>query len=155
MNQRMQAAAGLVTAIVVLVGIYDIAIGGVMLLAPEPWLAHGPGTGWIALGAQLAGDPSDPTLGLFRRMGAFSLHAGVCTVVWSLLAHRRLWLQSALFATYLTTGMGFALTDARFFADTTYLTVKHGIGTAFFVAFLLHLWLRWQQRRAASDAPQP
>lgn len=132
-----------VTGAVVSVGIYDVVVGIYLLASNTPWLAHGPGTAWITLGAQLIDAvPPDPTLGLLRRMGAFSLHAGVCTIVWAILGHRRPALQTALFLTYALTGASFALTDAAFFPDTPYRIAKHIIGTVFFVALLAHFWLR-------------
>lgn len=131
-----------ITGAVVLVGIYDVAVGAYLLLSSTPWLAHGPGTPWVTLATQLANAaPPDATLGLLRRMGAFSLHAGVCTIVWAMLGHRRPALQTALFLTYMATGVGFAVTDAAFFPDTPYRIAKHVIGTIFFVALLAHFWL--------------
>jgi hypothetical protein len=136
-----------ITGAVVSVGIYDVVVGLYLLASSTPWLAHGPGTAWVALGAQLVDAmPPDATLGLFRRMGAFSLHAGVCTIVWAILGHRRPALQTALFLTYAVTGAGFAITDAAFFPDTPYRIAKHIIGTIFFVALLAHFW---QRRREA------
>jgi len=152
-NPRAIATWGprLVTAAVMLVGVYDVLVGGVLLASSTPWIAHGPGTAWIALGATLQSAPLDvATVGLFRRMGAFSLHAGVCTIVWAGLAVRRPWLQTAQFFTYLATGIGFALTDAQYFAGTPYLMGKHIIGTVFFAAFLGHLALRRAERRSAT-----
>lgn len=141
----------LVTAAVMLVGAYDVVVGGVLLASSTPWIAHGPDTAWIALGATLHGAPLDVgTVGLFRRMGAFSLHAGVCTIVWAALAVRRPSLQTAQFFTYLATGVGFALTDARYFAGTPYLLGKHLIGSVFVAAFLGHLALRRSERRSAT-----
>ena len=141
----------LVTAAVMLVGAYDVLVGAVLLASSTPWIAHGPDTPWIALGATLHGAPLDvAAVGLFRRMGAFSLHAGVCTIVWAALAARRPSLQTAQFCTYLATGMGFALTDARYFAGTPYLMGKHIIGAVFFAAFLGHLAIRRAERRSAT-----
>ncbi len=152
----MQTSASVVlrrciTGAVVLVGMYDVAIGLYLLASATPWLAHGPGTPWIGLGAQLVdAAPPDATLGLFRRMGAFSLHAGACTIVWALLGHRRPALQTALFLTYAVSGMGFAITDAAFFPDTSYRIAKHIIGTIFFAALLAHFWLRRRETASAS-----
>src|SRR4051812_41117248 len=122
---RPHRGAILVTGVLIGIGIYDIAVGVLMLSSSTPWMAHGPGTSWIALGETLRSAPAgDPVMGLFRRMGAFSLHAGVCTIVWASLGHRRPWLQTALFLTYLSTGIAFAVTDAAYFAGTPYLAVK-------------------------------
>lgn len=143
-----------ITSAVVAVGIYDVVVGLYLLASNTPWLGHGPDTSWITLSAQLVDAvPPDATLGLFRRMGAFSLHAGVCTIVWAILGHRRPALQTALFLTYAGSGMGFALTDAAFFPDTPYRIAKHVIGTIFFVALLAHFWQR--RRETAANAQQP
>lgn len=140
-------ASRLVTAAVMLVGLYDVVVGAIMLASDTPWIAHGPGTGWMALGESLgAVAPPDATLGLFRRMGAFSLHAGASTIVWAALGHRRPALMSALFVTYAITGMGFAITDAAFFEGTMYLLGKRVIGAVFFAALVGHFWMRRKGR---------
>lgn len=137
-----------VTAVVCLVGLYDIAIGAYMLWAATPHAAHGPGTVWEALGPVMArgGDGGALAVGVeatLRRMGAFSLHAGVVTCVWAAYAYARPGVRTALFLTYVVTGMGFFTTDSRFFADTDYHHMKQWIGHAFTAAMLLHFWGRW------------
>ncbi len=136
-------ARRLVTSAVMLVGLYDVIVGAILLGSAVPWWAHGPGTSWLVLGETLRdAAPPDATLGLFRRMGAFSLHAGACTIVWAALGHRQPRLMSALFVTYAITGMGFAITDATFFDGTPYLYAKRVIGAVFMSALLCHFWLR-------------
>jgi hypothetical protein len=149
MDTNHALARRLITAAVMVVGIYDVVVGAIMLGSSTPWWAHGPGTSWITLGATIeAALPPDATLGLFRRMGAFSLHAGVCTIVWAALGHREPRLMSALFITYAITGMGFAITDATYFDGTPYLLGKRVIGAVFFAALLGHFWLRTRARAA-------
>ena len=96
--------------------------------------------------------PPDAVLGLLRRMGAFSLHAGVCTIVWAALGHTRPSLMSALFVTYALTGMGYAITDATFFPGTAYRVGKRVIGAIFFAALVAHFWSRRRARAEASGA---
>lgn len=123
-----------------LIALYDIGIGLFMLLSPTPGLAHGPGTLWVGL-------PDDPaTQSLLRRLGAFSLHAGVAMGVWAALGRSRPPVLLGLLCTCALTGLGFAWTDRSFFADTPYLAVKNGLGAVFALAFLAHLGARWARR---------
>lgn len=133
-------AIGVGTLVLVAIGIYDVAIGLVLLASATPWVAHGPGTSWMAMGASLGGGPlSDVTLGLFRRIGAFSLHSGAVTVVWAALGHAHPRVRTAQFVTYSLTGLAFGATDAAFFPGTAYLLAKRLIGVAFFGALVAHL----------------
>lgn len=129
-----------ITAVLVGIGLYDVLVGGWLLASSHPFLAHGPDTPWLTLAdAVEQASPPNATLGLFRRLGAFSLHAGVCTIVWAALAHRRPWLRTALFGTYALTGGAFGATDAAYFPNTPYLHLKHAIGAFFVVALLAHV----------------
>ncbi|MCB9781198.1 MAG: hypothetical protein H6742_21710 [Alphaproteobacteria bacterium] len=123
-----------------IIGLYDVAVGAFMLLADHPGLAHGPGTLWVQA-------PDDAlTLSLFRRTGAFSLHAGVAMLVWSALGRTRPPVLLALLLTCAVTGMGFAWTDATFFADTPYRVVKQALGGVFGLALLAHVGARLARR---------
>jgi hypothetical protein len=136
---RPALAVTLGTCVLVAIGLYDVVIGVVLLASASPWVAHGPDTAWMALGASLQGAPlPELTLGLFRRMGAFSFHAGVATCVWAALGHRRPTVRSAQLITYLLTGLAFGVTDATFFPGTPYLLMKRIIGVAFTAAFVAH-----------------
>ncbi len=72
-----------VFAIIGVVALWDVAVGAWLFASPEPWLAHGADTAWARAGADGA-----LVMSLYRRMGAFSLHAGVVTLVWAWLGAR-------------------------------------------------------------------
>ncbi|TNE86407.1 MAG: hypothetical protein EP330_21950 [Deltaproteobacteria bacterium] len=112
------------TAVLVVFGViaaYDLATGLWLLLAPEPWWAHGPGTAWSAL----AGDPNAE--GLFRRLGAMQLVLGAATLGWLWLGRRDPRVYDTMLAVYALCGGALAWTDQAFFADTPYLWAKRGV----------------------------
>lgn len=128
-----------VLAIVCLVALYDVITGLRMLLSPEPWRAHGDSV-WSNAGpaaAQLDGI-GELTMSLFRRVGAFSLHAGVVALVWAWLGRSDRRVLSALLLTYLATGVGFFATDAAYFRGTRYFLLKQAFGALWAVAAALH-----------------
>lgn len=130
---RPGVARGVGTAVLLGIAAYDIAVGLWMLLADTPAAAHGPGTLWDDLPLDAA------TESLLRRLGAFSLHAGLVTAAAAALTHRRPQLRSAMWALWAAGGIGFGWTDATFFANTPYHAVKTAIGAAFAVGVLLHV----------------
>src|SRR5947208_16632 len=113
-----------VAGIVIIVGLYDVAVGLFMLFSPSPYLAHGPNTVWLY--APQAADSQTRTLlsSLFARIGAFSLHAGVASIVWCATAWRNRTSMGALLVTFLVTGLAFFFSDSRYFAGTAYFAVK-------------------------------
>ena len=141
-----------VAGIVIIVGLYDVAIGLFMLFSPSPYLAHGPNTIWTA--APQAADSQIKVLlaSLFARMGAFSLHAGVASIVWCATAWRNRKAMSALLLTYLVTGMAFFSSDSRYFTGTTYFVVKQVLGAFWMLAVVVHFWPTRQHKR---DSAQP
>jgi hypothetical protein len=68
-----------VVALLLAIGLLDIVVGAWLLLSAEPWIAHGRGTLWLQAPALLEAHAEARSLlmSLFRRVGAFSLHAGV------------------------------------------------------------------------------
>ncbi len=131
-----------VLAIVVLVGLYDALTGLRMLVSAEPWRAHGPDTLWAHAGpaaAQLDAI-AQLTMSLYRRVGAFSLHAGVITLMLAWLGRRHRPALSALLVTYLITGVAFLATDAAYFRGTFYFAVKQALGAVWAAAVALHFW---------------
>ena len=77
---------------------------------------------------------------LFDRIGAFSLHAGLASIVWCATAWRNRKAMSALLLTYLVTGLAFFSSDLRYFAGTTYFVVKQVLGAFWMFAIILHFW---------------
>ena len=111
-------------------------------VADAPELAHGDDTVWAGLDASAAGVHA-----ALRRLGAFSLHSGAVTLVWTALAYRRPALRTWLLFTYLVTGLGFAWTDATYFAGTRYYLMKQILGGLFAAAMVVHFAARWRARR--------
>ncbi len=136
----MTSGARFVWIVLSLIGLYDLAVGAWLLTAAEPWRAHGPDTLWQATPELLAQIPASTNVfeSLYRRMGAFSLHAGAVTVVWAFLARSNRPLRTALLVTYTLTGLGFGYTDGLFFAGTAYAQVKHLIGGLWVAALIVH-----------------
>ena len=141
-----------VAGIVIIVGLYDVVVGLFMLFSPSPYLAHGPNTVWSY--TPQAADSQIRVLlsSLFARIGAFSLHAGVASIVWCATAWRNRKSMGALLLTYLVTGLAFFSSDSRYFAGTTYFAVKQVLGALWMLAIVLHFWPRRQRKR---DSAQP
>ena len=132
-----------VFAVIVVVALWDVAIGARMLLLPEPWFAHGRDTAWgnaSALGAVPAVQSA------FQRIGAFSLHAGISTLVFAAIGSKYRPLLTALLFTYAITGLGFFLNDTTYFKGTPYFYVKQVFGALWVAAIAAHLY---DGRRAA------
>src|SRR5947207_3195823 len=126
-----------VAGIVIIVGLYDVSIGLFMLFSRSPFLAHGPNTVWT-YGSQAADSQIRILLAsLFDRIGAFSLHAGLASIVWCATAWRNRKAMSALLLTYLLTGLAFFSSDLRYFAGTTYFVVKQVLGAFWMFAIIL------------------
>lgn len=142
-------------ACVATVAIFDVSMGLYLLFSPTPELAHGASAIWArapelvpregAEGARLLGS-------FFSRLGAFSLHAGVSTLVWLWLARGEGRMTTALLVTYLVTGLGFFASDTRFFEGTTYYLVKQALGAIWMLALGVHLVDR---RIARISGPRP
>ena len=146
----MPLSQRLALATILAVGLYDTSVGLWMLLSAEPWLAHGPGTLWSQLPAITADDDVHQILdSLFRRMGAFSLFAGLTSLYVGWRFARQPAQLLGFMILYMVAGLGFAVTDARFFRGTAYYWVKQAIGAAWFVATVA---LGYTQRKAARAA---
>ena len=129
-----------VAAIVVLVGLYDVAIGLFMLFSPSPYLAHGAGTLW-ARAPEIAGPDARVVLAsLFARMGAFSFHAGLVSIAWCATAWRNRRAMTVLLLVYLVSGAAFFSSDLRYFSGTPYFVVKQVFGGLWMLAIVLHFW---------------
>ena len=133
-----------VLAVVILVALWDIAIGARMLLSSEPWLAHGRDTAWSNAGA-LSAVPAVQSA--FQRIGAFSLHAGVSTLVFAALGAKYRPLLTALLFTYAITGLAFFLNDWTYFRGTPYFIVKQLFGALWAAAIVVHVY---EGRRVSS-----
>ena len=141
-------------ATMALVGVYDVTVGLWMLLAAEPWLAHGPGTLWVAQAAWLQAQTEGQALllaSLFQRMGAFSLFAGMTSLFVSRNFRNQPRELVRFMLLYMVAGLGFAFTDGTFFTGTTYYWVKQAIGAAWFIAAV---WLWFTQRQVGDHPPQ-
>jgi hypothetical protein len=132
----------LVLSVVFFVAAFDVVVGLRLLFSPRPYLAHG-GEGPWARSAPSAwsGETAVLLRSLYRRMGAFSLHAGVVTAVWAAMAHGDRRGLTALLVTYAATGLAFFLTDRAYFRKTRYFVTKQALGALWTAALLLNLAL--------------
>lgn len=133
--------AWFVVAVVAAVGLLDVVTGLWLLFSQTPWTAHGPDTVWLQAPV-IAGQAPEagPLLdALFRRTGAFSLHAGVVTIVGAWLGRRHRTLMTGLLVVWMLDGLAFFFTDRAAFAGTPYLVAKQVIGSAWALAFVVHL----------------
>jgi hypothetical protein len=130
-----------VAAIVAAVGLLDVVTGLWLLASPTPWTAHGPDTVWLQAPAIIARAPEAAPLidALFRRTGAFSLHAGVVTIVGAWLGRRHRALMTGLLVVWMIDGLAFFVTDRAAFEGTPYLLAKQVIGGAWALALVVHL----------------
>ena len=132
-----------VLAIIAVIALWDVGVGAMLLGSSEPWRAHGPGTLWADASA-LAAVPA--VASLYRRLGAFSLHAGVMTLVFAGVGARHRPTLNALLVGYTLTGFAFFATDSAYFRGTPYFVVKQVFGALWMLALVLHLL---EGRRAA------
>lgn len=130
-----------VVAVVATVGVLDVMTGLWLLVSPTPWTAHGPDTVWLRAPviAERVPDAAPLLEALFRRTGAFSLHAGVVTIVGAWLGRRHRTLMTGLLVVWMLDGLAFFVTDRAAFANTPYLVAKQVIGSAWALAFVVHL----------------
>lgn len=138
-----------VVVVVASVGVLDIVTGGFLLFSSTPWTAHGPQTVWMNAPAVVASSADAGALvdALFRRMGAFSLHAGVVTVAGALLGRRHRALMTGVLVLWMVDGLAFFATDRAAFVGTPYFVAKQVIGGFWALALVVHLL----QGRRASD----
>lgn len=137
------------------VALYDLMVGAYLLLASEPWWAHGAGTVWGALpGLGVEGDGLHPAAeSLLRRLGALQMAAGgmLGGVVYASRFDVRV--VDVTLAVIAVVGGGLAWTDAVWFDGTVYLTTKRGIGAVTTAVLLAWFGVRgrraWARRRAA------
>jgi hypothetical protein len=145
---RVALARAFVVVVALSVGLYDTVVGLVMLFSDAPWLAHGPDTVWTHAADRLGADAALATAlrASWARIGAFSLFAGVSTLAWLSRALRDPKLLRMLLIVYAVAGLGFAVSDAAWFAGTPYLTMKRVIGAAWMLALAAQFWVVRQDR---------
>ncbi len=97
----------------------------------------GDDTLWAGLGA-LEGDLSAAVEAAMRRIGAFSLLAGLFQLGWIALSWRDRRFLTALLALQLAIGPVFYWIDQTWFQNTAYLSLKSFMGAAWVVALVLH-----------------
>jgi hypothetical protein len=135
------------------IGLLDVACGLRMLLGSTPWLQNGQGAPWLALPvdvqAQLA--TGSIALGLYRRIGAFWLHAGLVTLAWTWWVRADWRGRTLLLLTYSVSGVGLGWCDSTFAAGTDWLVFKRAIGGAWTIALLVHFLLK---PRSAAHVPR-
>lgn len=129
------------------VGLLDVVTGGWLLFSATPWTAHGPQTVWMNAPAVLSSSSDAGALveALFRRMGAFSLHAGVVTMASALLGRKHRALMTGVLVLWMIDGLAFFATDRAAFVGTPYFLAKQVIGGFWALALVVHLL---QGRRA-------
>jgi hypothetical protein len=137
--------------VIVSVALYDGATGFYLLFSPEPWLANGPETVWTA-GAPTTSTSAETTaalMSMWRRLGAFSLFAGISTLMWAWRARNDDGTLLALLVTYVIAGLAFGYTDATWFAGTPYHLIKQAIGAVWISALVVQI-LRVRKIRLAA-----
>lgn len=147
------AAAWFVVVIIVIIGVYDTVVGIYLLTSPTPWLAHGPGTIWSE-----SGDLGLTGQSLYQRIGVFSFHVGILTVVLGCLGRTRAGLRTLLILIYLVTGIAFGRYDYHWFSGTLYWDVKLLLGTLFVAAAIVQftgVWKNWWHTETGTDRPDP
>jgi hypothetical protein len=130
----------LVLSVVFFVAAFDVVVGLRLLFSPRPHLAHGGEGPWArAPPTALPGETAVVLRSLYRRMGAFSLHAGVVTAVWAAMAHDDRRGLTALLVTYAVTGPAFFATDRAYFRGTRYFVIKQALGALWTAALVVDL----------------
>lgn len=125
-----------VLALMTVIALWDVGMGLRLLFLPSPQLAHGADTAWSSVGV-LAGTPG--VASMLQRLGAFSLHAGVTTLVLIAIGARYRPVLTAVLFTYAITGLGFLANDLTYFRGTSYLMIKQLFGALWTLAIVLHL----------------
>ena len=129
-----------ILAVILLVAVFDIVVGARMLASPAPFLVNGEQTLWSRRAPELwRGDERALLESLYRRLGAFSLHTGVATAVWALMARDQPLMLTVLLGTYTLTGLAFFAGDRKFFAGTRYFVVKQALGALWSLALVLSI----------------
>lgn len=123
------------------VGLLDVVTGGWLLFSATPWTAHGPQTVWMNAPAvsSSSSDANALVEALFRRMGAFSLHAGVVTVAGAVLGRKYRSLMTGVLVLWMLDGLAFFATDRAAFVGTPYFLAKQVIGGFWALALVVHL----------------
>jgi hypothetical protein len=149
---RWTPSRAFVAGVVASVAMLDLGTGAWLLTADAPWLAHGSGTVWLdgSREVQESGPLATVLLSLWRRMGAFSVFAGITTLVWLWRGLRDRSTLTTLLIVYIVAGLGFGYTDNTFFAGTPYALFKQTIGGFWVTALALHLWSARAQARVAT-----
>jgi hypothetical protein len=152
----MSRSSIIVVLVVAAVGVLDVVTGLWLLFGSTPWTAHGPESLWLMAPDVASTHPSGTALldSLFRRLGAFSLHAGVVTFVGALLGARDRRLMGGLLVLWMVNGLAFFSTDRAAFSGTPYFAFKQVIGAVWALAAVWHFVGPRLMSRAASPAPR-
>jgi hypothetical protein len=127
---------GLVSAVACL----DIVTGVRLMFASAPWLQNSHDTLWSRIPADAQANEAVLTLlyALYGRLGAFSFHVGVVTLIWAWWARTSVLRMRALLVIYALTGGAFFWFDREYFYGTSYFWLKTGISFAWTLALVLH-----------------
>lgn len=142
-NRLQKYATFYIVAILILIGSYDALTGLYLILSSTPMQVHGPGTIWSG-----SNSTSDIEISLYQRIGAYSLHVGIVTIVYGWFTRTHPGFRTVLLVTYFITGMAFAYHDHLWFSGTYYWYLKQFIGFLFFLALVIQiygLWKGWWQ----------
>jgi len=132
----------LVLLAILVVALFDVAVGVRLLASRRPYLAHGGRGPWAERTPPLWSGQSEVLLrSLYRRIGAFSLHTGVVTAVWAWVARDDAGWLTVLLVTYTITGLAFFANDRAFFRGTRYFAVKQVLGALWAAALVGQLWV--------------
>ena len=88
-------------------------------------------------------------LSLFERIGVFSIHVGIVTMLFGWYSRHHPGFRTLLYLSYFFTGLGFAWHDYKWFYQTDYWYMKQVIGLFFFTALVIQLvgtWKGWWRR---------
>jgi hypothetical protein len=141
---RAEQARLFVVGMLCLIGLFDVVSGLWMLLGHTPWLQNGQGGAWLSLptDVQLRLADGPIALGLYRRIGAFWLHAGLVTLAWTWWVRDDWRGRTLLLATYCISGIGLGWCDNTFAAGTPWLMLKQGVGAVWVVGLVVHWYGR-------------
>lgn len=131
---------GFVVGLLFAIAALDMFTGLRLLISSEPWLQNGFEPSWNALSGALRNDADLRKFlyGSYRRLGAFSFHMGVVTMIWAFLGRRNRSLLTVLLVAYSLNGAIFFYVDFSYTRGTEYFLMKQVIGTLWAVALALH-----------------
>jgi hypothetical protein len=118
----------------------DFVTGIRLMFASEPWLQNSNDTLWSKIPASIQANEAVLTLlhAIYGRLGTFSFHVGVVTLIWAWWARSGVLRVRALLVIYSLTGGAFFWFDRKYFYGTSYYWFKTAISIAWTTALIVH-----------------